>query len=140
MTEYTSEQVRDLIPQREPMVMIDGMKYDNTSFYTTLTIRANNFFIAGDTLIEAGLVEHTAQSAAARVGLQAQAYAEAPHIGYIGEVKYFTIHRLPHIGETLQTEIQIVTVAEPITVVESLTMAGNDMIATGKLKVFITNE
>ena len=58
-----------LIPQRPPMVMIDrfyGIE-ENTS-WSGLTVTPDNLFCRDGVLQETGIIEHIAQSAAARVG------------------------------------------------------------------------
>ena len=136
--------ITDLIPQRPPIVMVDAI--NPLSATTTLTIREDNWFVEGGTFLEAGLVEHAAQSAAALVGLATQQRGEQPHIGYIGAVQDFVISSLPHVGDTLTTEVHVVAIVDEITLVEITTHSTvvhkkvNNVksIATGRLKVFIT--
>ena len=59
----------DLIPQRDPIVMIDKfVGITNGISETQLTIKDNNIFVENGCFTEFGLIEHIAQSAAARVG------------------------------------------------------------------------
>ena len=63
------EELFRLIPQRPPMVMIDrfyGIE-ENTS-WSGLTVTTDNLFCRDGVLQETGIIEHIAQSAAARVG------------------------------------------------------------------------
>ncbi len=65
----SGEGILNLIPQRPPIVMVDsfcGIE-DNCS-YSGLTVTDDNIFCQEGKLQEAGLVEHIAQSAAARIG------------------------------------------------------------------------
>ena len=62
--------ITELIPQRPPMVMVDrfeGIDAEDQS-HTSLTVREDNLFVEEGALTECGLIEHMAQSAAARVG------------------------------------------------------------------------
>lgn len=62
-----SEDINTLIPQRDPIQMVDRLEsVDGKKGFTSLSIKAGNFFIDDDGLIaEAGLIEHIAQSASA---------------------------------------------------------------------------
>ena len=141
--QFDKEYIVRLIPQREPMVMIDSVSTEETDrCTTTLTITADNLFVRNGRFMEAGLVENAAQSAAALVGLQGlqQAVDATPKIGFIGEVKDFHIFRLPETGVQIQTTVSIVTVVDAVTLVECQTFVQKEQIATGRLKVFLTNE
>ena len=141
--QFDKEDIVRLIPQREPMVMIDSVSAEETDrCTTTLTITADNLFVRNGRFMEAGLVENAAQSAAALVGLQGmqQAADATPKIGFIGEVKDFHIFRLPETGVQIQTTVSIVAVVDAVTLVEYQTFVQKEQIATGRLKVFLTNE
>ena len=65
----SGEGILNLIPQRPPIVMVDsfcGIE-DNCS-YSGLTVTDDNIFCQEGKLQEAGIIEHIAQSAAARIG------------------------------------------------------------------------
>ena len=65
----SGEGILNLIPQRPPTVMVDsfcGIE-DNCS-YSGLTVTDDNIFCQEGKLQEAGIIEHIAQSAAARIG------------------------------------------------------------------------
>ena len=48
--------VRQLIPQKEPFVMVDKLLYcDETTTKTALTIKADNIFVDGGMLSRAGM-------------------------------------------------------------------------------------
>lgn len=130
--------ITQLIPQRDPIIMVDDIRLTDTdSAITSLTIGASNWFVEGDHLLEAGLVEHVAQSAAALVGMAAADKGEAPHLGFIGSVQDFAIHALPKVGATIQTRVHIAAVVEEITLVEATLCVEDQTIATGRMKVFV---
>ena len=65
----SGEGILNLIPQRPPIVMVDsfcGIE-DNCS-YSGFTVTDDNIFCQEGKLQEAGIIEHIAQSAAARIG------------------------------------------------------------------------
>lgn len=78
-------EIIDLIPQREPIVMVDKfVGITNGISETQLTIKNDNIFVENDCFTEFGLIEHIAQSAAARVGYICKKENKPISIGYIG--------------------------------------------------------
>lgn len=102
----TGEEIFRLIPQRPPMVMVDALyEADAEGGETGLTVKEDNVFCIDSQLIEPGIIEHSAQSAAAFAGYRYFLAGEEPHIGLIGEIKSFRIGRKPAVGETLRTRV-----------------------------------
>lgn len=90
----TGEEIFRLIPQRPPMVMVDALhEADAEGGETGLTVKEDNVFCIDSQLIEPGIIEHSAQSAAAFAGYRYFLAGEEPHIGLIGEIKSFRIGR-----------------------------------------------
>ena len=56
-------------------------------------------------------------------------------IGYIGAIKDFEIVRLPHVGETIETEVQVEQEVMGMTLVSARVMIGNELIATTSMKI-----
>ena len=64
-----NSEILGLIPQRAPIVMVDRFLGLEDGISTTcLEVRADNIFCNDGCLNECGVIEHIAQSAAARVG------------------------------------------------------------------------
>lgn len=127
--------ITDLIPQRDPILMVDDAKVVSEGIVETfLVVRSNNWFCKDGLFLEAGMVEHMAQSAAAMVGLSGEG---EPHIGYIGDVKDFKEFRLPAVGETITTSISIVMQMENITLIEAISKVEGTIVAKARVKVFI---
>ena len=130
--------ITDLIPQREPILMVDNAYVNEVGIVeTTLTVCKDNWFCKDDHFLEAGMVEHMAQSAAAMVGLSNQ--GEQPHIGYIGDIKNFKQYRLPAVGETIITNVTIVMQMENITLIEATSRVNEAVVAEARIKVFIVD-
>lgn len=132
--------IKRLIPQREPILMIDRMVEacgDNAT--TSLTVRQSNIFLSADGLLdEVALIEHVAQSASALAGLKALSEgATEPPVGYIGEVKNFCCMRRPSVGDELLTHIEMGATVGGVTIVSGTVEANNQTIATTQLKIFI---
>ena len=91
---YQGEDIKQLIPQREPFIMVDEIEVsDDTHAVTALAVRSGNYFMLPDgTMSETGLIEHIAQSCSALMGCLALGM-ENPPIGLIGEVKHFECQR-----------------------------------------------
>lgn len=127
--------ITDLIPQRDPILMIDDAQKDGEhAVKTHLKITPDNWFFSDGMLLEAGLVEHMAQSAAAMVGLQGDG---DPKEGYIGDIKDFTVYQMPKEGEIIETTISIITQLDNITLIDAVSQIDNQMIAKARIKVFI---
>ena len=63
------EQIKALIPQREPIIMVDKLlAYSDIEVKASLTITEENIFTAHNTFTEAGIIEHMAQTIALHSG------------------------------------------------------------------------
>ena len=134
------EEIFSLIPQRPPMTMVDTLySADETAGETGLTVLKDNVFCLGGQLIEPGLIEHSAQSAAAFAGYRYYLVGEKPHIGLIGEIKSFRIDRLPKEGESLRTRVEVEGEAMGMSLVRTETSVGGERIAGGLIKIFIVD-
>ena len=94
--------ILELLPQRPPFVMVDHLTdYSETQSSCDLTVRADNVFFEKGCLAAAGLIEHIAQTCAARLGYYNKYVLKTGvRLGFIGEVKDLNIVRLPREGET----------------------------------------
>lgn len=134
------EDIKRLIPQREPFIMVDEFEErDGNSAATALSVCPDNYFVLPDgTLAETGLIEHLAQSCSALVGAQALSKAiEQPPVGLIGEVKHFECHRRPRIGERLKTTVTFGFTLGNVTMATGQTFVDEELIADIHLKIFI---
>lgn len=135
------EDIFNLIPQRPPIVMIDsffGIE-ENRSF-SGLTVTTDNIFCEAGKLQETGLIEHIAQSAAARIGFIYTQKGEEVPLGFIGSVDKLKVYSLPDVGMKLFTEITIVQEVFDITLISAQVKAGEELIAECRMKIFIKKE
>lgn len=129
--------ITDFIPQRDPILMVDDARIIGAgAAETILTICDTNWFHKEGVLLEAGMVEHIAQSAAAMVGLSGEG---EPHIGYIGDIKDFKQYHLPRVGETITTKVNTVMQMDNITLIEATSTVNGTIMATARLKLFIVD-
>jgi predicted hotdog family 3-hydroxylacyl-ACP dehydratase len=132
------EIVENLIPQKFPFVMVDSMhSYTETSLVSGLTIQSENIFVENNTFLEAGLVEHMAQSVALHTGYQFYLRNEDAPTGYIGSIKEIQIKRLPLLSDHIQSEVTILQEFGGITLVDIVTTLDNQEIARGQMKTVL---
>jgi 3-hydroxymyristoyl/3-hydroxydecanoyl-(acyl carrier protein) dehydratases len=135
------EDLLTLIPQRPPMVMIDvfyGFKEDRS--YTGLRINRDNLFFDRDHLSEAGLIEHMAQSAAARAGYEFQIQQKEVPLGFIASVDKLKISGLPLEGDELYTEIKQTGQVGDVTLIWAQTKGRAGVMAECGMKIFLKKE
>lgn len=129
--------VLELLPQRPPFVMVDHLTdYSDTQSTCCLTVRADNVFFEKGCLTTPGLIEHIAQTCAARLGYY-NCYVQKTgvRLGFIGEVKDLNILRLPREGEMIETTIVVVQEIFDVTLVSAEVRVGAEVIATTLLKI-----
>lgn len=129
--------ILELLPQRPPFVMVDSLTdYSETQSSCSLTVRPDNVFCEDGQLASAGLIEHIAQTCAARLGYYNKYVLKADiRLGFIGEVKDLDIARLPRMGETIETTVTVVQEIFDVTLVSAEVRAGTETIATTCLKI-----
>ncbi len=130
--------IEELIPQRAPIVMVDRLSsIEEGVSYTELEVRADNLFVERGVLSECGLIEHIAQSAAARIGYLFRKRGEAVPIGYIGSVNQFALGRLPRVGKRLTTSIRVLQEVYQVSLVEAEVRSGEEVVASSRMKIFL---
>lgn len=153
------EGILHLIPQRPPIVMVDSfLGIEENHSYSGLTVTADNIFCETDKqperneqqegseqpevgkLQEAGIIEHIAQSAAARIGFLYTRQGEKVPLGFIGSVDKLKIYDLPKIGMKLFTEITVVQEVFDITLISAQVRVEEELIAECRMKIFIKKE
>ncbi len=135
---YQGERIKELIPQRFPIMMVDTLyEADETDCMTGLTISADNMFCQEGLFIEPGMIEHIAQSASAFAGVKAKMKNEPTPVGYIGEVKKFKLVSKPKTGDVLTTSIHTVSEVQNVSLIKAETKVGDCVVASCQMKIFI---
>ena len=130
--------IRELIPQRDPFVMITRLvSVEGNKATSELEVRRENIFVKDGRFQESGLMENMAQTAAALNGALARMGGEAVKIGYIGGLKNLKIHRLPAVGSSLTTVVWESTRVMNASVVNCEIRLGGEVIAECEMKLFI---
>lgn len=138
---YQGEEVLTLIPQRQPMVMVDRFfGIENEVSYSGLAITTDLLFCRNGFFEETGVIEHIAQSAAARIGyLYCQMQKPVP-LGFIGSVEKVHIYKLPAVGSCLFTAITVIQEVFDITLISAQTRnEQEELIAECRMKIMIQN-
>lgn len=134
----TGHELLDLLPQAQPMIMIDALlSSDSNTTTTNLTIKKDNVFSFEGKFKEAGLIENMAQTAAVRFGYMAKKANTPIKVGYIASIKNLEIYLLPQINETLTTTIIEKTVIDKIIVISASIKSQNKLIAKCEMTVVI---
>ena len=128
------------IPQRAPIVMVDGLlAYNETSVTAQLTVKTTNIFVEKNVLQEPGLIEHMAQTVALHTGFGYFIKNENAPTGYIGSIAGLRINRLPKTNETIQTQATILHEFSGVTLVEIVSKINEEIIASGQMKTVIAH-
>ena len=129
--------ILELLPQRPPFVMVDHLEdYSETQTTGSLAVRPDNVFCEEGERAAAGLIEHIAQTCAARLGYYNKYVLKTGvRLGFIGEVKDLEIVRLPREGETINTTIVVMQEIFDVTLVTAEVRVGTEAIATTRLKI-----
>ncbi|MDR1763035.1 MAG: hydroxymyristoyl-ACP dehydratase [Dysgonamonadaceae bacterium] len=134
----SGEKIKDYIPQREPIIMVDAFYgIENGKSFSGLTVAEDNIFVENGCLNEAGIVEHIAQSCALRVGYECRKKNEPVPVGYIGALKNIIINVLPTIGQKLVTEVAVVQEIFDCSLVAVNVKTGEKSLASGEMKIFL---
>lgn len=133
--------VRELLPQQPPFVMIDKLlHFDEVRTTTMLEVRSDNIFMEGDELNPCALVENIAQTCAARMGyINSYIYKEKVKLGFIGSIKNLVILRPARLGEQLTTSIEVKEEVMQLTLVDATVKVGDETIVTAEMKIALSD-
>jgi len=139
------ENILQLIPQRPPIVMVDGLREHSAESSTSVfTITPDNIFVADSYFQMPGLIENIAQTVALRSGyehmLRIQSEGGAaitPPVGFIGEVKNLVIHFLPPAGARIETQVDLLHNIFTASVVKGTVTHDGKVSAECEMKVFV---
>lgn len=132
--------IKELIPQRDPILMVDELlEVNGEKAHTLFTVHPDCLFLdRDDRLEESGLIEHIAQSASVFAGYLAISTGTIrPPIGYIGEVKKFRCYYRPMVGNELNTTITLGPEAGGVRLLSGVVNMRDTMVAETQMKIFI---
>ena len=132
------ETILKFIPQRPPMVMVEKLhKAEGGQTIGSFEIKETNIFCKNGLLHEPGLIENIAQTAAVGVGFEYRNENKDVPTGYIGAVQKLTIHKLPEIGKTIFTEVNVEHKVFNTTLINGKITCNNQLIADCTMKIFL---
>ncbi|MDR0712796.1 MAG: pseudouridylate synthase [Bacteroidales bacterium] len=135
--------VRELIPQQPPFVMIDKIvDFNMDTTVATLKILPDNIFVEKGVLTEAGIVESIAQTCAARMGYIGK-YVEKHgsgkiKIGLIGSVKKLLIEKCPRVNSEMTVTVTVQVEIPPILLVYVKASVEGETIASGRMTIALS--
>lgn len=103
-------------------------------------VLAADVFAEDGLLLEGGVIENVAQTAALGMGYGAAMEGSPPPVGFIGAVSKLVIDRLPRIGETLHTTVRVTHRLEQVQVVHGSVRVGEVQLAEMEMKVFLVGD
>jgi 3-hydroxyacyl-[acyl-carrier-protein] dehydratase len=128
-------EILDLIPLRQPMVIIDQLTYSGEkSARGRLFIKESNVFCHEGHLQEAGLIEFISQTTAAYAGYLQLSLQKKVKLGFIGVIKNLVIHSLPLINTEIQSEITVENELLGYTIITGRILQNNLIIAEGEMR------
>ena len=133
--------VRNLIPQKFPFVMVDTLiLFNESQVVSSYKIEESNIFYDGSVITEPGLIENMAQTVALHTGYDFFIKNEQAPIGYIGSVKKVSIVVLPLLNEVITTKATILHEFMGVTMVSiQVFNAKNEEIASSEMKTVIAS-
>jgi predicted hotdog family 3-hydroxylacyl-ACP dehydratase len=136
---FSDIDIKTLIPQQPPFVMVDKLiHFDSVFTKTGFEIPDGNLFVENGKLLEAGMIENIAQTCAARLGyINTVILKDSVRLGYIGAMKSLVINKLPDVHSTLETTIEVVNEVFNITLVNATITCKGEVLASCEMKISV---
>ena len=134
----TTTEIASLIPQRQPIMMVDEYGYeDDDNCWSLLNINSDNIFLdANGRIIVEGVLEHIAQTAAAHIGFKHRMKGEEVRLGFIGDIKRCTVSgSMPASGQSIKTRIKVMSQVNNITMISAEAKCDDTTIVSCRMKL-----
>ena len=134
--------ILELLPQREPFIAVGSLLHFDMETTITLTkITAESLFVSNGELSSSGVIENIAQTCATRIGyINKYILKKGIQIGFIGAIRKLEIYRLPKVGETIKTTINLVEEVFGMTLVSATVFVGEELIADTEMKIAVKEQ
>lgn len=134
--------IHELLPQREPFVMVGRMVYFDMGRCATRTrIAPGNLFVEKGRFTASGIIENIAQTCAARIGyINKYILKKGIQLGFIGAIRNMNLYRSPKAGEEIETEIVTIEEVLGMTLVSAKVTAGEETIAEAEIKIALSDK
>ena len=135
-------EVHDLLPQREPFVMIGSLvHFDMKRTVTKTIIRESNIFVDNGIFSATGMMENVAQTCAVRIGyINKYILKKGIQIGVIGSIRNFEINSFPKSADIITTTIDVRDEIFGMILADCKVMLGDEVIATTEIKIAVTDK
>jgi predicted hotdog family 3-hydroxylacyl-ACP dehydratase len=132
--------IHELLPQHEPFVMVGKLlHYDKDKTVTFTMIQSTNIFVENGLFTASGVIENIAQTCATRIGyINKYILKKDIQLGFIGAIRNLNIHRMPKVGETIETSILTLEEIFGMTLVSAWVKSGDEIIAESEMKIAIS--
>lgn len=141
--EFLQIPIRGILPQRDPFIMVSQlMHYDELVTQTRFNIAADNIFCENGVFVASGIVENIAQTCAARIGyINKYILHKDVNIGFIGAVRNLEIARLPRVGETVETRVEVLSSSFGLTLAHGeVRLTDGTLVAEGEMKIALSEK
>ena len=131
--------IHELLPQQEPFVMVGRLTYfDMTKIVTETEVKGKNIFVDDMSFSASGLIENIAQTCAARIGyVNKYILKKGIQIGFIGAIRNLNICRLPSVGETIVTSVEILEEVFGMSLAKAVISCEGEVIVNAEMKIAI---
>lgn len=134
--------IHTLLPQQEPFVMVGCLiQIDEKNFATETVVKAENIFVDDGRLSASGLIENIAQTCAARIGfVNKYILKKGIQIGFIGAVRNLEVVKLPKVGQTITTKVEVVEEVFGMTLANATVTCEGETLVTTEMKIAVRSE
>jgi len=137
-TIITKSKVEELLPQKEPFVMVSFLyDFKETSITTGFEILSDNLFVENDEFNESGLIENMAQSIALHTNYDFFLKNKKAPTGYIGSIKNVKLISLPKVGKIIKTDVKVLQEFMGVTLVDATVTCDDKLIISAQLKTVL---
>lgn len=140
--QFRSIDIRELLPQQKPFVMVDHLiGFERLRISTETTVDQENIFVDHGSWSASGIIENIAQTCAARIGyVNKHLLKKEIQIGYIGAIRNLEIYRLPRTGETIETCVEVADEVFGMTLAQATLTSGGETLAVTEIKIAIKED
>ena len=134
----TKENIKSVIPQREPFIMVDNI-FEATpqSCETDFKVQPDNIFLKEGLLQEPALLENIAQTCAAGFGFVRRTGNEKPGLGFIGGISKVIVHQLPEVNSVINTIVSVIYQLQNIYLVKGESSCNGEKLLECELKIVL---
>ena len=133
--------IHTVLPQQEPFVMVGTMVHFELGTSTTETvISPSNIFVRDGEFTAPGIMENIAQTCASRIGFYNKYILHKDvQIGFIGAIRDYVVNRLPSVGSTIVTTVDVLEEVFGMTLASATVVCEGETVATAQIKLAVKN-